>query len=85
MTNDSTFFENELLEFIGEPGPLSDMMRWLAEQLMEIEVPKKASPRKESAVRTKDLSLWNTASEVRYAAGSYAPLHVFFPRHIDLL
>jgi len=43
MTNDNTFFENELLEFIGEPGPLSDMMRWLAEQLMEIEVPKKAS------------------------------------------
>jgi hypothetical protein len=42
-TKDSTFFENKLLDFIAEPDPLFSMMQWLTEQLMEIEVSKKAN------------------------------------------
>ena len=42
-TKDSTFFENKLLDFIAEPDPLFTMMQWLTEQLMEIEVSKKAN------------------------------------------
>lgn len=45
-TKDSTFFENKLLDFIAEPDPLFTMMQWLTEQLMEIEVSKKANAQK---------------------------------------
>ena len=45
-TKDSTFFENKLLEFIAEPDPLFSMMQWITEQLMEIEVSKKANAQK---------------------------------------
>ena len=45
-TKDSTFFENKLLDFIAEPDPLFSMMQWLTEQLMEIEVSKKANAHK---------------------------------------
>jgi len=45
-TKDSTFFENKLLDFIAEPDPLFAMMQWLTEQLMEIEVSKKANAKK---------------------------------------
>ncbi len=42
-TKDTAFFENKLLEFIAEQDPLYAMMQWLIEQLMEIEVSKKAN------------------------------------------
>jgi len=42
-SKDSTFIENKLLDFIGEPDPLFAMMQWLTEQLMEIEGSKKAN------------------------------------------
>lgn len=45
-TKDSTFFENKLLDFIAETDPLFTMMQWLTEQLMEIEVSKKANAQK---------------------------------------
>lgn len=45
-TKDSTFFENKLLDFIAEPDPLFSMMQWITEQLMEIEVSKKANAQK---------------------------------------
>ncbi len=45
-TKDTTFFENKLLEFITESDPLFAMMQWLTEQLMEIEVSKKANAKK---------------------------------------
>jgi hypothetical protein len=45
-TKDSTFFENKLIDFIAEPDPLFPMMQWLTEQLMEIEVSKKANAQK---------------------------------------
>src|SRR5574344_792029 len=45
-TKDTTFFENKLLDFIAEPDPLFSMMQWLTEQLMEIEVSKKANAQK---------------------------------------
>ena len=45
-TKDTTFFENKLLDFIAEPDPLFAMMQWLTEQLMEIEVSKKANAKK---------------------------------------
>jgi hypothetical protein len=45
-TKDSTFFENKLLDFIAEPDPLFSMMQWITEQLMEIEVSKKANAKK---------------------------------------
>ena len=40
---DTAFFENKLLDFIAEQDPLYAMMQWLVEQLMEIEVSKKAN------------------------------------------
>ena len=46
MTKDSTFFENKLLDFIAEPDPLFSMMQCITEQLMEIEVSKKANAQK---------------------------------------
>jgi len=45
-TKDTTFFENKLLDFITESDPLFAMMQWLTEQLMEIEVSKKANAKK---------------------------------------
>jgi len=42
-TKDTAFFENKLLDFIAEQDPLYAMMQWLVEQLMEIEVSKKAN------------------------------------------
>jgi transposase-like protein len=37
-TKDTTFFENKLAEFITDEDPLFSMLKWLTDQLMEIEV-----------------------------------------------
>ncbi len=36
--NDTAFFENKLLEFVSANDPILEMMQWLMDKLMEIEV-----------------------------------------------
>ena len=40
--NDTKFFENLLLRFVGEQDPLLEMLKWIMEKLMEIEASMKA-------------------------------------------
>ena len=36
--NDTTFFENKLLEFVAAQDPLLEMLQWVMDKFMEIEV-----------------------------------------------
>jgi transposase-like protein len=42
QNNDTKFFENLLLQFLGEQDPLLEMLRWITQKLMEIEAGMKA-------------------------------------------
>ena len=37
--NDTTFFENKLLDFVTAKDPLLEMLQWVMDKFMEIEVP----------------------------------------------
>jgi len=43
---DTTFFENKLLEFITEEDPLLEMLKWVTEKLVEVEVAHKVKAEK---------------------------------------
>ena len=36
--NDTTFFENKLLDFVTAKDPLLEMLQWVMDKFMEIEV-----------------------------------------------
>ena len=39
--NDTTFFENKLLDFVTAKDPLLEMLQWMMDKFMEIEVARK--------------------------------------------
>ena len=39
--NDTRFFENKLLDFVTAKDPLLEMLQWVMDKLMEIEVTRK--------------------------------------------
>ena len=41
--NDSRFFENKLLDFVAAKDPLLEMLQWVMDKFMEIEVARKIS------------------------------------------
>lgn len=46
--NDTTFFENKLLDFVAAQDPLLEMLQWMMDKLMEIEVARKTGAPKGS-------------------------------------
>lgn len=36
--NDTTFFKNKLLDFVTAKGPMQEMLQWVMDKFMEIEV-----------------------------------------------
>ena len=41
--NDTTFFENKLLDFVTAKDPMLEMLQWVMDKFMEIEVAHKTS------------------------------------------
>ena len=39
--NDTRFFENKLLDFVAAKDPLLEMLQWMMDKFMEIEVARK--------------------------------------------
>ena len=39
--NDTRFFENKLLDFVAAKAPLLEMLQWMMDKFMEIEVARK--------------------------------------------
>ena len=37
--NDTRFFENKLLDFVAAKDPLLEMLQWMMDKFMEIELP----------------------------------------------
>ena len=46
--NDTTFFENKLLDFVAAKDPLLEMLQWMMDKFMEIEVARKTGAPKGS-------------------------------------
>ena len=46
--NDTTFFENKLLDFVTAKDPLLEMLQWMMDKFMEIEVARKTGAPKGS-------------------------------------
>ena len=44
--NDTTFFENKLLDFVTAKDPLLEMLQWVMDKFMEIEVARKTGAQK---------------------------------------
>ena len=44
--NDTTFFENKLLDFVTAKDPLLEMLQWVMDKFMEIEVAHKTGAQK---------------------------------------
>ena len=50
--NDTRFFENKLLDFVAAKEPLLEMLQWVMEKFMEIEVARKTGTPKGSHSQT---------------------------------
>ena len=50
--NDTTFFENKLLDFVAAKDPLLEMLQWVMDKFMEIEVARKTGAPKGSHSQT---------------------------------
>ena len=71
--NDTRFFENKLLDFVAAQDPLLEMLQWMMDKFMEIEVARKtgthlAGSRREvgkghESIETTRIYLRRTASE----------------------
>ena len=46
--NDTRFFENKLLDFVAAQDPLLEMLQWVMDKFMEIEVARKTGAPKGS-------------------------------------
>jgi len=77
-TKDSTFFENKLLDFITEPDPLFSMMQWLTEQLMEIEVSKKANAQK--GIHSADRKTYRCGTRLRRFDTRLGTMYLLIPK-----
>ena len=77
-TKDSTFFENKLLDFITEPDPLFTMMQWLTEQLMEIEVSKKANAHK--GVHSTERKTYRSGTRLRRFDTRLGTMYLLIPK-----
>ncbi len=44
--NDTTFFENKLLDFVTAKDPMLEMLQWVMDKFMEIEVAHKTEQKK---------------------------------------
>ena len=44
--NDTTFFENKLLDFVTAKDPMLEMLQWVMDKFMEIEVAHKTGAKK---------------------------------------
>lgn len=75
---DSTFFENKLLDFIAETDPLFSMMQWLTEQLMEIEVSKKANTQK--GIHSSERKTYRCGSRLRRFDTRLETMYLFIPK-----
>ena len=51
--NDTTFFENKLLDFVAAKDPLLEMLQWMMDKFMEIEVARKTGAPKGSHSQTR--------------------------------
>ena len=51
--NDTTFFENKLLDFVTAKDPLLEMLQWMMDKFMEIEVARKTGAPKGSHSQTR--------------------------------
>ena len=51
--NDTTFFENKLLDFVAAKDPLLEMLQWVMDKFMEIEVARKTGAPKGSHSQTR--------------------------------
>ena len=81
--NDTTFFENKLLDFVAAKDPLLEMLQWMMDKFMEIEVARKTGAPKGSHSQTRtgyrvrrfDTRLgtvYLSVPKIRQAAGSAA-------------
>lgn len=77
-TKDTTFFENKLLEFITESDPLFAMMQWLTEQLMEIEVSKKANAKK--GVHSSERKTYRCGNRLRRFDTRLGTMYLLIPK-----
>ena len=50
--NDTTFFENKLLDFVTAKDPMLEMLQWVMDKFMEIEVAHKTGAELHSFCRT---------------------------------
>lgn len=51
--NDTTFFENKLLDFVTAKDPMLEMLQWVMDKFMEIEVAHKTGAEKEIHAETR--------------------------------
>ena len=51
--NDTTFFENKLLDFVTAKDPMLEMLQWVMDKFMEIEVVHKTGAEKGSHAETR--------------------------------
>ena len=51
--NDTRFFENKLLDFVAATDPLLEMLQWMMDKFMEIEVARKTGVPKGSLSQTR--------------------------------
>ena len=77
-TKDITFFENKLLDFIAEPDPLFSMMQWITEQLMEIEVSKKANAQK--GVHSSERKTYRCGTRLRRFDTRLGTMYLLIPK-----
>lgn len=80
-TKDSTFFENKLLDFIAEPDPLFSMMQWLTEQLMEVEVSKKANAPK--GIHSSERKTYRCGTRLRRFDTRLGTMYLLIPKLRD--
>ena len=86
--NDTTFFENKLLDFVTAKDPLLEMLQWVMDKFMEIEVAHKTGAPKgfivkhvpaidaatESVVLTQDLGQFIFLSQKYDRVGTFRSL-----------
>lgn len=80
-TKDTTFFEKKLLDFIAEQDPLYAMMQWLVEQLMEIEVSKKANAKK--GIHSKERKTYRSGTRLRRYDTRLGTMYLLIPKLRD--
>ena len=80
-TKDTAFFENKLLDFIAEQDPLYAMMQWLVEQLMEIEVSKKANAPK--GIHSSERKTYRCGTRLRRFDTRLGTMYLLIPKLRD--